>query len=145
MLPEFDENGFLPEGVWDCDLAEFAKRFAVFRRSDRRFVLFEKLEKLLKETLATGWVKEIIIDGSFVTNKDEPGDIDIILALLPEFMTAVDVSFWAHRILDEKFLSKRYGFDVRIAILDSAKYYEVIDFFQQIKDSDKRKGLVRLI
>lgn len=45
MIPDFDENGFLPEGIWDADLAEFAKRFAVFRRSDRRFDLFEELRK----------------------------------------------------------------------------------------------------
>ena len=86
------KNGFLPESVWNTDLAEFAKRFAVFRRSDRRLVLFEKLEKLLKEALATGWLQEIIIDGSFVTAKDEPGDIDIVLGLctITSFCTKSD-------------------------------------------------------
>lgn len=144
MIPNFDENGFLPEGVWDSNLAEFAKRFAVFRKSDRRFVLFEKLEKLLKETLATGWIQEIIIDGSFVTGKDEPGDIDLILALLPDYDDA-EVSFWTNKILDGKFLSKRYGFDVKVETFGSLGYDKTLDFFQQMKDSDERKGVVRLM
>ncbi len=147
MLPDFDENGFLPEGFWDTDLAEFAKRFAVFRRSDRRFVLFDKLENLLNEVnevIATGWLAEIIIDGSFVTAKDEPGDIDIILGLSPAFNDAEDVSFWARRTLDGKFLSKKYGFDVKVEIIGSVDYVEILDFFQKIKDSDDRKGVVRL-
>ena len=79
MLPNFDENGFLPEGVWDCSVAEFASRFAVFRRSDRRLKLFSQLEVFLEEILKTDWIQEVIIDGSFVTNKDEPNDIDLIL------------------------------------------------------------------
>jgi hypothetical protein len=143
MLPEFDQQGFLPEGVWTCGLVEFVKTFAVFRRSDRRLMLYEKLESLLKETLATGWVQEIIIDGSFVTKKDEPGDIDIILALFPAFDTA-EISFWTGKVLDGKFLSKKYSFDVKVETFGSFGYQKTLDFFQQIKDSDERKGVVRL-
>ena len=143
MLPNFNQQGFLPEGVWDCDLAEFVKTFAVFRRSDRRLVLFEKLESFLKETLATGWVQEIIIDGSFVTKKDEPDDIDIILALFPAFDEA-EVSFWTGKLLDEKHLSKKYRFDVKVRKFGSPKYFEWLDFFQEVKDSNERKGVVRL-
>jgi hypothetical protein len=143
MLPEFDQQGFLPEGVWTCGLVEFVKTFAVFRRSDRRLILFEKLESLLKETLATGWVQEIIIDGSFVTKKDEPGDIDLLLGLSPEFDDA-EVSYWTGKILDGTFLSKKYRFDVKVRKFGSPAYYEWLDFFQEVKDSDERKGVVRL-
>ncbi len=143
MIPDFDEYGFLPEGVWETDLAQFAKRFAVFRRSDRRFVLFEKLEKLLKETLATGWIQEIIIDGSFVTEKDEPNDIDIILVIRFE-VRHLQPPFWIERALNQNRLRKTYKFDVFVETEGSIDYQERIDFFQKIKHSDERKGVVRL-
>jgi hypothetical protein len=143
MLPEFNKNGFLPEGVWDCDFNEFAKRFAIFRRSERRLKLFENLEELLKETVSTGWVQEIIIDGSYVTGKDEPGDIDLILVLFPEY-DEIAVPFWASRILNAGYLSRKYRFDVKIEPFGSIGYRKYIDFFQKVTDSDERKGVVRL-
>lgn len=100
MLPEFDEYGFLPEGVWECDLAEFAKRFAVFRRSDRRLILYEKLENLLKEVVATSWIQEVIIDGSFVTDKNEPNDIDIVLVIRFAVQN-LEPPFWIERALNQ--------------------------------------------
>lgn len=48
----------------------------MFSVSDRRLKLFDALAQMLEEVLATGWVKEVIIDGSFVTDKAEPNDID---------------------------------------------------------------------
>ena len=85
MLPAFNDDGVLPPGVWPCELAELAQRFAVFRRTGRRIQLYDKLEDFLKEMLRTGVVAEVIIDGSFVTAKAEPNDIDLVLGLLPGF------------------------------------------------------------
>ncbi len=144
MLPDFDENGFLPEGVWDCSVNELQKRFAVFRRSDQRLKLFAKLEQFLEEVLKTEWIEEIIIDGSFVTDKDEPNDIDIILGLYANFKDA-EIPFWTAKILAGNFLGKRYDFDVFVEIFDSPKHKKRLDFFQQIKESEFRKGVVRLI
>ena len=85
MLPAFNDDGVLPPGVWPCELAELAQRFAVFRITERRLQLYGNLENLLRETLRTGVVAEVIIDGSFVTAKEEPNDIDLVLGLLPGF------------------------------------------------------------
>jgi hypothetical protein len=144
MLPNFDENGFLPEGVWECSLKEFSRRFAMFRRSDRRFNLFAGLEEFLTEIIKTDWVDEIIIDGSFVTDKDEPNDIDILLALALR-TTKLEMPFWIELILDSTALRRKYGFDVMIVRNQSPKYYKNLDFFQQVRQSELRKGVVRLI
>lgn len=143
MLPNFDENGFLPEGVWECFVAEFASRFAVFRRSDRRLKLFSQLEIFLEEILKTDWIQEVIIDGSFVTNKDEPNDIDLILALKPDFETA-QIPFWLSQRLNVKRLRRIYKFDVFIEIYGTVGYKNKLDFFQDVRDSALRKGVVRL-
>jgi predicted nucleotidyltransferase len=144
MLPNFDENGFLPEGIWECSLKEFRRRFAVFRRSDRRLHLFANLEEFLDEIHKTKWVNEIIIDGSFVTNKDEPNDIDILLAL-DSNKTKTEMPFWIESFLNQSQLRKKYMFDVISAFYQSPKYYKNLDFFQQVRQSKLRKGVVRLI
>lgn len=133
----------MPEGVWDCSVEELRLKFGVFRTSDRRPNLFDKLEKLLAETNKTEWIEEIIIDGSFISGKDEPNDIDIILALRQETKN-VETPFWIERILSQEGLKKRYGFDVIIVIYESPKHLINLDFFQQVRQSDLRKGVVRL-
>jgi len=143
MLPNYDENGFLPEGVWDCSLEELQTRFAAFRRSDRRLKLFAELEKLFAEIIKTNWVKEIIIDGSFVTEKEEPNDIDIILAL-HKSTANIETPFWIENTLDRTRLAKKYKFDVMVVLDQSRKYQVNLDFFQQVRQSDLRKGVVRL-
>ncbi|MDQ3131609.1 MAG: hypothetical protein M3Q99_12720 [Acidobacteriota bacterium] len=143
MLPNYDENEFLPEGVWDCSLEELQTCFAAFRRSDRRLKFFAELEKFLAEIIKTNWVKEIIIDGSFVTEKEEPNDIDIILAL-HKSTANIETPFWIENTLDRTRLAKKYKFDVMVVLDQSRKYQVNLDFFQQVRQSDLRKGVVRL-
>ena len=144
MLPSFNDDGVLPPGIWPCEMAELAQRFAVFRRTDRRLRLYGQLENLLRETLRTGVVVEVIIDGSFVTDKDEPNDIDLILGL-PSGYDLDAAPFWIGNVLDEKRLARRYKFDVRIAPIDNTRYFERLDLYQQIRDTSERKGVVRLL
>src|SRR5687767_12441999 len=72
QLPAFDENGNLPQGVYRLAIEEIALRFTwtVKRKS-----LFEGLRRAI-ESLAQAGVKQVWIDGSFVTAKDEPSDVD---------------------------------------------------------------------
>ena len=80
-IPEMDETGFLPEGVHEATLEEVRQRFGRFQRTDRRPALFATLSIFLAEVRASGFVEAVILDGSFVTAKDEPSDVDLILVL----------------------------------------------------------------
>ena len=82
-IPGLNDAGLLPAGVHDCTLDEGRQRFGVFQTTDRRPKLYDKLEALVQEAWATGLVADIIIDGSFVTAKPDPNDIDLILVLNP--------------------------------------------------------------
>ena len=144
MLPKFNESGFLPEGVWDCTIDEFISRFAVFTRSDQRLRLFGKLQQLLSEISKIDFICEIIIDGSYVTDKDEPNDIDIVFSLNEE-IAEIELPFWISNTLDANKLSRKYQFDVKIVIFKSATYFEYLDFFQNVRQSKVRKGVVRLL
>jgi hypothetical protein len=80
-IPALNPDGFLPSGLFDCDLPEMRARFGVFRTSDRRPQLFARLEELVRAMRLSGLFEELIIDGSFVTLKEQPNDIDVIAVL----------------------------------------------------------------
>jgi hypothetical protein len=73
-IPDLNENGLLPEGVYDCTLDEISAQFGQFQTTDRRVRLFERLRMLVEEERQAGLAIEMIVDGSFVTDKPEPYD-----------------------------------------------------------------------
>jgi hypothetical protein len=80
-IPELNSEGLLPSGLFDCELPEVRLRFGVFSASDRRPKLFARLDELARAMQLSGLFEELIIDGSFVTSKDQPNDIDLLAIL----------------------------------------------------------------
>ena len=72
MLPEFTEEGLLPPGIYETDFEELREKMGWSRR---RLALLEGLESAL-ELMATSGVTRVYLDGSFVTDKNRPNDID---------------------------------------------------------------------
>lgn len=72
MIPEFDENGNLPPGVHFGEWQEFKDRFGY---TPTRAKMISGLEELMKQ-LKAAECRTIYINGSFVTNKIDPGDFD---------------------------------------------------------------------
>ena len=62
-----------------------------FPLSTRRAMLFLELERLHQELLAIGVVCEIWIDGSYLTAKPEPDDIDVIFSAWAADLDAMPV------------------------------------------------------
>ena len=77
-IPALNQNGLLPRGVYDYTLAEMADFFAANAHRRR---LFQNLVTCLKQEIRPLFLHPILVDGSFVTDKDEPEDIDIVLDL----------------------------------------------------------------
>jgi len=72
VIPEFDENGNLPPGIYFCEWDEFKYRFSTnFKRAQ----MIHGLELAMTQLKAAG-CRTIYIDGSFVTSKSTPGDFD---------------------------------------------------------------------
>lgn len=72
MIPSFTDEGLLPPGVHDTDLEELKEKMGWSRR---RRELLEGLEESLG-LMAACRVERVYLDGSFVTDKDRPNDID---------------------------------------------------------------------
>jgi hypothetical protein len=83
MLPAFNQDGNLPEGVHSGTEAEVLSRFATL--SPRRQWLDERLGDLLKTAKSTSKLERIFLWGSFVTNKEAPNDLDVPLAMAADF------------------------------------------------------------
>ena len=72
-IPEFNTDGFLPEGIHSCGEDEFLLRFG-YNTHRRRFIQ-DGLMRVTKY-LARKGIKTIFIGGSMVTAKELPRDID---------------------------------------------------------------------
>jgi hypothetical protein len=76
MIPDFDERGYLPAGVHLASLDEIEARFG--RQSEVRRAQMESLRWLVELAKKAG-VQRLIVNGSFVTERLEPNDVDCVL------------------------------------------------------------------
>jgi hypothetical protein len=82
MIPEFNDDGFLPGGIHPTRLEEIDVRFGT--GSNLRSVQMESLRWMIALAWQAG-VERIVINGSFVTDKLEPNDVDCVLLIGPGF------------------------------------------------------------
>ena len=80
-FPNLNEQGLLPPGIYDCSLEEIGERFGTFQSTDRRPRLYEKLQAFVRQVRSINLAIAVIVNGSFVTSKVDPDDIDLILVL----------------------------------------------------------------
>lgn len=83
MIPEFNQNGNLPDGIYVADEEEFLNRFGM--GSARRKWLAEKLKELFALAKSTGNLERIFVWGSFVSGKEAPNDVDLLLLMRNDF------------------------------------------------------------
>lgn len=77
-IPSFDERGNLPSGIHKATIDDVVSFFGESKSLKRK-----QLAKNLKlfYNCIGAVAKSIYIDGSFVTNKISPGDIDMLIVL----------------------------------------------------------------
>lgn len=140
MIPDLNEDGLLPPGVHPASLEEIRQRFG--RKNAQRSRLFEGLARAL-QNLREASVKRVYVDGSFVTDKPFPKDVDgcweadssIDLGKLD----AVFLDFSDHR----RQMKDRYGVDFFPASSVEGNTRQVfLDFFQIDRDGRSKGVLV---
>ena len=75
MLPAFDDFGYLPHGVHQCNLGEVVERFG--SGSPEREVETQELCDFVEWARRAG-IRQVIVNGSYVTSKEVPNDVDIV-------------------------------------------------------------------
>ena len=86
-IPSLLPNGLLPPGLHEATLQEVARIFG--SSNERRQRLQRGLEEVARAARSTDLFTDIIVDGSFVTNAELPGDVDVVLRTRGEYWSAV--------------------------------------------------------
>ena len=82
-LPELDTHGDLPPGVHRASLDEVLNRFG--HGTPQRGLVTARLVRVYELASGTGKLERFIIFGSYVTDKPDPNDVDIILVMRDDF------------------------------------------------------------
>jgi hypothetical protein len=144
-IPELSEYGLLPEGVYDCTLDEIGARFGRFQKTDRRVQLFAKLCDLGDEERRAGLALALMIDGNFVSDKPDPGDIDLVIVLSEGYNFAAKLPPVMYNAISKTRLRRAYQFDVFVVEEQSPEYIERVAFFcQDSRRVNARKGILRV-
>ena len=143
----FNEHNCLPPGYHEMTWGEVKEKFNFSKRRKELIAKVEPLLSILKDAGCTC----LYIDGSFVTNKIAPGDIDILYnadnpAMAGEAMVETDCILECTP-KNRELQKDKYGAEVFychwIAQMSPEKSF--LEFFQQFKGNPKiEKGIVKL-
>lgn len=135
-IPALQTNGELPPGEHQATLAEVETVYGC--ATERRQILMAGLKKA-SSNFALAGVKRVWINGSFITDKKAPNDIDGCW----EYSDLVDLS-----ILDPDFLGTRdliknkYGLDFFISNIIEAGSGLPFPHFFQVNREGEPKGII---
>src|SRR5207249_10675023 len=94
LVPDLTENASRPAGIHPATMSEIASRYG--REPELRRVQVESLRWLVDLAKRVG-AQRLMIDGSFVTDKWEPNNVDCVLLRGPAFPQDdfADAELWA--------------------------------------------------
>ncbi len=140
-IPNFRDDGYLPEGIWPCSEAEATFRFGGGSR--RRRTLIVRLRRWIELASQVG-APRLLLDGSFVTAKTAPDDVDALIELPATFATLVEQGDYAAIELEQMILTRRP--EELFAAEDENDWQEWREFFSRTREPDgRRKGLVEVL
>jgi len=140
MIPEFDEEGLLPPGIHRANWDEIVSRYAT--TTHRRELLDGLLDAL--RCLRSAGCTSAYLDGSFVTEKEHPGDFDACWD-----SAGVDAGLLDPELLDftnaRAAQKARYGgelFPVESAAEPDGTTF--LDYFQRDRETGRAKGIIQI-
>lgn len=143
-LPELDDAGELPVGVHPAPFTEVLTRFGA--GGPQRQEVTARLERVRGCASATGMLARVIIFGSYVTDKAEPNDVDVILVMEDGFDPArFDAE--TQSLFDHRLAAERWGASV-FWLCSGSLFLETMDEFLahwQIKRDKTKRGIVEVL
>ncbi|MCL4191928.1 MAG: hypothetical protein KJZ87_09290 [Thermoguttaceae bacterium] len=139
-IPAFRADGYLPEGLYMASEADVTFRFGASSPRRRRLAL--RLRRWIGLARQVGG-QRLLIDGSFVTSKEDPNDIDAVILLPPDFERQI-VEGGEPALELEEMLLTRCPEEI-FAAEDEADWNDWVEFFSRTREPDgRRKGLVEI-
>lgn len=138
MIPDFNKHGNLPAGIYRASIDDIEKRFGL--NSKKRISLFSTFNNFLELIMPFKTnIKQIILDGSFVTTKENPGDIDCIILIK-------DNTRFTPEIVD-KLVNAKKLYNIHLFIREERnikEYKKLLDLFSKDRDL-KLKGVIEVV
>ena len=139
-IPDFRDDGRLPEGLHFATEAEVTFRFG--GATPRRHRLALRLRRWIELARAVS-AKRFLVDGSFVTAVPDPADVDAVVWLDYDFSTRISRGEIAAVELEMMLLTRQpeeiYGAG------NQRDWDDWVQCFSQTREADgRRKGLVEI-
>jgi hypothetical protein len=140
MIPAFRPDGYLPEGLHPASEAELTFRFGAATARRRRLALrVRRWINLARQVHA----RRLLVDGSYVTDKPDPNDVDAVVLLPADFQRQIEQGVEAALELEQMLLTRQP--EELFAAEDDADWDEWFAFFSRTREPDgRRKGLVEV-
>lgn len=146
-IPDLNQNGELPPGEHSATIDEVATAFGT--ASERRGLLTAGLVRVATMFKDAG-VQFLLIDGSYVTEKENPEDIDGCWSASGNIVVEkIDPIFWnfstpAEFQKNRMKAKSKYGVDFFIAeMIEGGSGKPFSDFFRTNRDGDD-KGIIKI-
>ncbi len=140
MILDFRDDGYLPEGLHLATEAEITFRFGTATPRRRRLAL--RLRRWVALSRSVG-AKRLFVDGSFVTAKPEPNDVDAVVWLGADFVDRVSAGD-VEAVELEMMLVARQPEEI-FAAEDRRDWEDWIEFFARTREADgRRRGVVEV-
>lgn len=144
-LPEFREDGWLPEGHYACSWEEVMDKFGGSAGKQRQRVT-RGLLSWRDEVRAKGVSGWLLLDGSFISAKENPGDFDAMLVIDEEARKILENDIEARSLLDYSECKKR-GFDLLYFFAATVRDYPDLvglDLWDRDKETGELKGVLEV-
>jgi hypothetical protein len=136
--PVFDADGFIPP-TQTCTEAEVARWFGF---TDHRQMLLDRVRTWIGLARAVK-AKRLLLDGSFVTAKEEPGDVDAVVLLPNDFRDQVRAG--SPEAIELHKLLRRREPEELFAAEDEEDWWSWFCFFSKTREINRRcKGLIEV-
>lgn len=137
--PIFDDDGFIPP-IHSCSDAEVMRWFGL---NPHRQNLLKRVYNWLSLARAVK-ARRILLDGSFVTAKEEPGDVDAVILLPKDFRDQLHGDNPEAHKLVKMFLTREPK--ELFAAEDEEDWWGWFEFFSRTREATgRRKGLIEVI
>jgi hypothetical protein len=140
-LPDFRDDGWMPTGHHTATWDEVVDRFGGATGS-RRALLTERLRKLRDDLRACNVTGIIVLDGSYISAKSEPGDFDVLLIAPADIQVRKDANPSLAVILDAE-IAERNGYPL-FFIPEDSPVREMLRGLWDISKTGVPKGVVEV-
>ncbi|MBC7909669.1 MAG: hypothetical protein H7Y30_04160 [Pyrinomonadaceae bacterium] len=149
-IPPFTSHGILPLGIHDCDINEVE---TIFVYNNQRRSIWTGFTSFLRIVRPIPEFDLVYIDGSFITDKQSPRDVDIVLELA-DVQTLFTILSTHPHLYDQAYIKSAFLVDLWISFVQvPPNMPDLREFFQYVRPEDaigrgvavgSKKGILRI-